>query len=139
MPFSSTLAGPDREEIIHATPDALRRWCFPEGTPEGTPTYHLPAHTENVEHLRRLCAAITESSNGRIEATVTSSEPKSNTAATVVPSPLSVQRRPRGLITNVCISGDGETVHAMRAKILKETPIALVCDITSFFLVGSDC
>lgn len=53
-----------------------------------------------------------------MEATVTSSEPKA------APS---LQRRPQGLVTNVCLSGDGDTVRKMRAKILNETPISLVC------------
>jgi hypothetical protein len=30
-------------------------------------------------------------------------------------------------VTNVCVTGDGETVRKMRAKILNETPIMLVC------------
>ncbi|PGH18323.1 hypothetical protein AJ80_04501 [Polytolypa hystricis UAMH7299] len=118
VPFSSNLAGPDPEDILHSSPGALQRWTFPEGTLEGTPTHRLPVHANNVDQLRKLCRHISESSSGRIEATVTSSEPK------VVPS---LQRRPQGLVTNVCISGDGETVHQMRAKILKETPIALRC------------
>lgn len=56
-----------------------------------------------------------------MEAAVTSSEPKAIAA---------LQRRPwKGLVTNVCVSGDAETVHKMRAKILNETPIALVQDV----------
>jgi hypothetical protein len=117
VPFSSTLAGPDVEDVLHASPNALQRWTFPEATPEGTPVHQLPVHTSNVEGLRRLCRQITESSGGRIEATLTSSEPKA------VPS---LQRRPNGLVTNVCVTGDGETVRKMRAKILNETPIMLV-------------
>ncbi|PLN83669.1 hypothetical protein BDW42DRAFT_192109 [Aspergillus taichungensis] len=118
VPFSSTLSGPDADDVLHATPGALHRWSFPEGTPEGTPVHNLPVHTSNVETLRKLCRQITESSNGRIEASVSSSEPKT------VPS---LQRRPQGLVTNVCITGDGETVRKMRAKILNETPILLRC------------
>lgn len=117
VPFSSTLAGPDAEDVIHASPSALQRWSFPEGTPEGTPVHLLPVHASNVESLRGLCRQITESSGGRIEATVTTSEPK------VVPS---LQRRPQSLVTNVCITGEGEAVRKMRAKILNETPILLV-------------
>ncbi|KAJ6160843.1 hypothetical protein N7470_004239 [Penicillium chermesinum] len=118
VPFSSTLAGPDVEDVLHASPAALQRWTFPEGTPEGTPVHQLPVHTSNVEGLGRLCRQITESSGGRIEATLVSSEPKA------VPS---LQRRPNGLVTNVCVTGDGETVRKMRAKILNETPIMLRC------------
>jgi hypothetical protein len=118
VPFSSNLAGPDIEDVLHSSPGSLQRWTFPDGTAEGTPIHKLPVHASNVEALRRLCRQIGESSSGRIEATVTSSEPK---------AVQSLQRRPQGLVTNVCISGDGETVHKMRAKILNETPIALVC------------
>ncbi|MCJ1378940.1 hypothetical protein MMC17_002039 [Xylographa soralifera] len=118
VPFSSNLTGPDPEEILHASPGAYQRWTHPEGTEEGTPTHKLPVHTRNVELLRKLCKNLSEVSGGRLEATVTSSEPK--------PVP-AVQRRPlKGLVTNVCVTGDGDIVHKMRAKILSETPIALV-------------
>ena len=118
VPFSSNLAGPDPQEILHASPDSLRRWTFPEGTEEGTPIHKLPVHANNVEQLRKLCRLLSEGSVGRVEASVTSSEPK--------PIP-ALQRRPsRGLVTNVCVSGDAETTQKMRAKILNETPIALV-------------
>lgn len=118
VPFASNLTGPDIQEIIHASPKALERWTFPAGTEEGMPTHKLPVHTGNVEQLRRACRVLTEGSGGRMEATVTSSEPK--------PIP-ALQRRPlKGLVTNVCISGDTETVHKMRAQILNQTPIALV-------------
>lgn len=118
VPFSSNLAGPDPEEILHASPDALRRWTFPEGTEEGTPIHKLPVHAQNVEQLRKLCRILSEGSVGRVEATVTSSVPNPTAA---------LQRRPlKGLVTNVCVSGDADTTHKMRAKILNETPIALV-------------
>lgn len=118
VPFSSNLTGPDPEEILHASPGAYQRWTHLEGTEEGTPTHKLPVHTRNVELLRKLCKTLSEASGGRLEATVTSSEPK--------PVP-AVQRRPlKGLVTNVCVSGDNDIVIRMRAKILNETPIALV-------------
>jgi hypothetical protein len=117
VPFSSSLAGPDVDDVLHASRDALQRWTFPEGTPEGTPIYQLPVHVNHVDTLRRLCRQVSESSGGRFEAVVTTSEPKT------VPS---MQRRQQGLVTNVCLSGDGETVRKMRAKILNETPISLV-------------
>lgn len=119
IPFSSTLAGPDPDDVLHSTEGAFERWTFPEGTVEGTPIHKLPVHANNVESLRNLCAQISDGSGGRLQATVTSSEPKAVQQ--------SLQRRPQGLVTNVCVSGDGETVHNMRAKILRETPIALVC------------
>lgn len=52
-----------------------------------------------------------------MEATLTTSEAKA------VPS---LQRRPNGLVTNVCVTGDGEMARKMRARILNETPIMLV-------------
>ena len=118
VPFSSNLTGPDVDEVLHASPGAFERWTHPEGTEEGTPTHKLPVHSNNVESLRRLCRTLSESSQGRLEATVTSSVPNS------IPA---LQRRPlKGLVTNVCVTGDGDTVQKMRAKILNETPIALV-------------
>lgn len=118
VPFSSSLVGPDVEEILHASPKALERWTFPEGTDDDTPIHKLPVHHQNVEQLRRFCRVLTEGNPGRMEATVTSAEPKSSPT---------LQRRPlKGLVTNVCVSGDADIVHKMRAKILNETPIALV-------------
>ena len=120
VPFSSNLAGPDGDDILHASPRALDRWLHPEGTPEGTPTYKLPIHARNLETLRQLCREACEGiGHPKLDATVTSSEPKGV-------SPL---QRPshKGLVTNVCLSGDAETVQNMRGRILKETPLALVC------------
>ena len=118
VPFSSNLNGPDVDEILHATPKALERWTFPKGTEKDMAIHKLPVHQYNVDQLRRSCRVMTEGSSGRVEATVTSSEPK--------PIP-ALQRRPlKGLVTNVCISGDNEIVHKMRAQILNDTPIALV-------------
>ncbi len=118
VPFSSTLPGPDVDEILHASPKAVERWTFPEGTEEGTPIHELPVHHGNVEQLKRLCRVLKESTQGRVEAIPLSSEPKA------VPS---LQRRSaKGLVTNVNVSGEAEMVPKMRAKILNETPIALV-------------
>jgi hypothetical protein len=117
IPFASNLGGPEREEILHASPSALQRWLHPLGTPEVTPTHRLPVHMRNVENLRKLCKVLSDSSNGRLEASVTSSEPK----------PMPNQRIPRkGFVTNVCVTSDSEMAYKMRGKILNETPIALV-------------
>jgi len=118
VPFSSNLTGPNPEEILHASSGAYQRWTHTEGTEEGIPTHRLPVHTRNVEQLRKLCKTIGDASGGRLEAAVTSSEPK--------PVPAVQRRPPKGLVTNVCVSGDGDVVHKIRAKILNETPIALV-------------
>lgn len=115
VPFASNLAGPERDDVLHASPGAIQRWTFPAGTPEGSPTYKLPVHVQNEERLRGLCQYIGDSSTGRIETLVTSIE--TNQAVSPVPT---------GLITNVCISGDHDVVHKMRAKVLNETPILMV-------------
>lgn len=117
VPIASSLQGPDPEEVLHASPGALQRWTFPAGTPEGTPIYKLPVHVENEERLRNLCQWMYESTEGRIQALVTSSEPKANQAS---------HQKAQALITNVCISGDHDTVHKMRQKVLNETPIMMV-------------
>jgi hypothetical protein len=120
IPFSSSLPGPAVDDILHATPGASQRWLHPDGTAEGTPVHKLPVHARNVEQLRELCKQLSEGSIGRkLEATVTSSEPKA--------TPSLQRRRVKGLVTNVCLSGDAETVQRMRGKILNETPLALVC------------
>ena len=119
VPFASSLPGPNVNEILHASPGAFQKWTHPEGSEDDTPIHKLPVHTRNVEYLRELCKEIGKHTGGRVEATVTCSEPKP-----VLPA---VQRRSlKGLITNVCVSGDGESVPKMRARILNQTPIALV-------------
>jgi len=117
VPFASSLPGPEPEEVLHASPGAIQRWTFPEGTQDGTPTYKLPVHAQNEERLRGLCRYMNDSSGGRIEALVTSSEPKATQA---------LHQKAQALITNVCISGDHDVVHKMRAKVLNETPIMMV-------------
>ncbi|KAJ9668169.1 hypothetical protein H2201_001598 [Coniosporium apollinis] len=36
VPFSSSLAGPEMEDITYASPGGFARWTHPEGTEEGT-------------------------------------------------------------------------------------------------------
>lgn len=117
VPFASSLPGPELEEILHASPGAVQRWTFPAGTAEGTPISKLPVHVQNEDRLRGLCQYISESSAGRIEALVTSSDLK---------APSTSHQKSPGLTTNVCISGDHDVVHKMRAKVLNETPIMMV-------------
>ncbi|EME47757.1 hypothetical protein DOTSEDRAFT_69640 [Dothistroma septosporum NZE10] len=119
VPFSSNLPGPDKEDILYSSTGAYQRWIHPEGG-ESAPNHALPVHTRNVENLRSLCRQLRESSGERVQATVTSSKPK--------PIP-GMQRGPlTALVTNVCISGDSDVVHKMRAKVLNETPITLRCE-----------
>ena len=119
VPFASNLPGPDVEDVIHSSPNALQKWVFPLGTPDATPIHKLPVHAGNVENLRRLCRQVSEAGAGRLEASVTSAEPKASQ---------SLHRKAQGLVTNVCISGNSEIVHKMKARILNETPISLVSD-----------
>ncbi|KAK0347916.1 hypothetical protein LTR59_009296 [Friedmanniomyces endolithicus] len=117
VPFHSNLPGPDREDVLYSSTGAFQRWTHPEGAADDTPTHALPVHTRNVENLRSLCKQISEGSGERLHATVTSSKPK--------PVP-GMQRGPlTALVTNVCVSGEAEVVHKVRAKILSETPITL--------------
>lgn len=118
VPFASNLAGPDPESVLYASPGAFDRWTHREGAPEGLPNHELPVHARHVDELRSLCKAISDSSNGSIQATVISSKPK--------PVP-GMQRGPLNtLVTNVCLSGDSDMVYKMRAQIFNSTPITLV-------------
>jgi hypothetical protein len=118
VPFSSNLAGPDPDDIMWASPGAKARWTHPEDTAEATPTHKLPVHAQNVDNLRNLCRDVSEQTEGRVQATVTSAESK--------PLP-GLQRGPlRALVTNVCLSGELEIVNSMRCRVLNSTPISLV-------------
>lgn len=116
VPFASTLQGPERDEILHASPGAVQRWTFPLGTPEDKPTHELPVHVQNQEILQGLCRTIMKELHGRVEATVTKLEP---TAGQVLP------HKTPGVITNVCISGDHDAVYQARANVLNRTPIMM--------------
>lgn len=129
VPFNSNLPGPEKEDVLYSSTGAYQRWIHPEDAAEDTPNHALPVHTRNVENLRSLCRQLSEGSGERIHATVTSSKPK--------PVP-GMQRGPlTALVTNVCISGDSEVVHKMRAKILNETPITLV-SLMAFYASNID-
>ncbi|KAK7431491.1 hypothetical protein QQZ08_001981 [Neonectria magnoliae] len=113
VPFASDLVGPDTEDILHATTDAVLRWTHPEDAPDDVEIHELPVHAQNLANLRRLCR---ELSNGPlpIEAHVLSTTPKNG----------------RGLqVTTVCLSGSPELVHKSRETILNDTPISLRCTI----------
>nr|OQO15765.1 hypothetical protein B0A51_18330 [Rachicladosporium sp. CCFEE 5018] len=117
VPFSSNIAGPEKDDVLYSSIGAFQKWTHPDGTAEETPNHALPIHARNVENLRVSCRQMTEGSDEKIHATVTSSKPK--------PVP-GMQRGPlTALVTNVCVSGDAELVHKMRQKILNETPITL--------------
>ena len=55
IPFSSTLSGPEPDDVIHATPNARESWTHPTGSSEGTPVHQLPIHVQNFDNLAALC------------------------------------------------------------------------------------
>ncbi|KAK0718228.1 hypothetical protein B0T26DRAFT_645890 [Lasiosphaeria miniovina] len=110
VPFASDLAGPDTEDILHATADAVLRWTHPEDAPDDIPVYELPVHAQNLAQLRKMCKEITQSPLA-IEAHVMSTTPKNV----------------RGQVTTVCLSGTAEFVYKTRETILNDTPLSLRC------------
>ncbi|RMZ78535.1 hypothetical protein DV737_g3832, partial [Chaetothyriales sp. CBS 132003] len=116
MPFSYNLAGPDRDDILHASPGAVQRWTFGAGAADDQPMHKLPVHVQNEERLRTLCQYLSDQTGGRVQAAVSSTEPTTG--------PVS-HRKLGSLVTTVCISGDAELVYKIRARILNETPIMM--------------
>lgn len=113
VPFAFDLAGPDTEDILHATTDAVLRWTHSEDAPDDVDIHELPIHAQNMANLRRLCRDL---SNGPlpIEAHVMSAKSKNGR----------IQQA-----ATVCLSGSPELVHKSRETILNDTPISLVCSI----------
>lgn len=109
VPFASDLAGPDTEDIVHATTDAVLRWTHPADAPDDVQVHELPVHAQNLANLRRLCLDLSVGPLP-IEAHVVSSLSKSG----------------RGQATTVCLSGSHELVNKSRETILNEIPIAMV-------------
>ncbi|KAH8681448.1 hypothetical protein BX600DRAFT_375563 [Xylariales sp. PMI_506] len=110
VPFASDLAGPNTEEVLHATGDSVLRWTHPGDAPDDVPVYDLPVHAQNLTNLRNMCAELTKGPLP-IEAHVMSTTPK----------------HLKGQVTTVCLSGAPELVHKSRETILNETPLALRC------------
>lgn len=109
VPFASELAGPNTEDILHATTDAVLRWTHPEDAPDDVPVWELPVHADNLSRLRKLCKDIT-SSELDIEAHVITTMPK----------------HVKGQVTTVCLVGAPDLVYRSRETILNETPLSLV-------------
>lgn len=109
VPFASNLAGPNTEDIVYASDNAIERWTHPQDAADDVPIHELPVHAQNVENLRQICNALT---NGplQIEAHVINTIPK----------------RVKGQVVNVCLTGVPELVHRSRETILNDTPLALV-------------
>jgi len=110
VPFASDLAGPDTEDILHATADAVLRWTHPEDAPDDIPVHELPVHAQNLAQLRKYCRDITQQSAGALEAHVISTTPKTS----------------RSQVTTVCLAGPADLVYRTRETILNETPLSLV-------------
>ncbi|KJZ79943.1 hypothetical protein HIM_00657 [Hirsutella minnesotensis 3608] len=111
VPFSSDLAGPNTEDIVHATTDAVLRWTHPEDAPDDVQVHELPAHAQNLATLRKLCNDLSLGPLP-IEAHVLSSPAKNG----------------RGQhVTTVCLSGSPELVNKSRETILNEIPISMRC------------
>ncbi|OAA56669.1 kh domain containing protein [Niveomyces insectorum RCEF 264] len=110
VPFASDLAGPDTEDILHATADAVLRWTHSEDAPDDVPVHDLPVHAQNLANLGKLCDDISVSQL-EIEAHVT----------TAVPTHVKTQ------VTTVCLIGAPDLVYRTRETILNETPLSLRC------------
>ncbi|KAI2621355.1 hypothetical protein GGS21DRAFT_541715 [Xylaria nigripes] len=110
VPFASDLAGPNTEEILHATGNSVLRWTHPGDAPDDVPIYELPVHAQNLASLQNLCQELTRGPLP-IEAHVILSTPK----------PL------KGQVVTVSLSGAPELVHKSRETILSDTPLALRC------------
>lgn len=110
VPLASDLVGPNTEDILYATYDAVMRWTHPADAPDDVQVHELPAHAQNLANLRRLCRDL---SGGPlpIEAHVLSSTPKTARGQQVI---------------TVCLSGSPELVNKSRETILNEIPISLV-------------
>lgn len=110
VPFASDLAGPDTEDILHATTDAVLRWTHPKDAPDDIQVHELPAHVAGLNTLQRICRDLT---NGPlpIEAHVMSTSPDNAKGQQ---------------ITTVCLSGAPDLVHKSREAIFNDTPMSLV-------------
>lgn len=109
VPFASDLLGPNTEDILHATTDAVLRWTHPEDAPDDVQVHELPVHAQNLANLHRLCRDLS-SGPLPIEASVLSTTPKAG----------------YGQVTTVCLSGSPELVNKSRETILNEIPVAMV-------------
>lgn len=112
IPFTCDLAGPNTEDILHATQDAVMRWTHPAEAPDNVPVSELPVHTEHLKNLGQLCKDLSES-----PLPVKAIAETTNTV---------VNNKPHRTVT-VLLSGPPELVQKSRETILNGTPIALVC------------
>ncbi|ROT38677.1 KH domain-containing protein [Sodiomyces alkalinus F11] len=111
VPFSSDIAGPNTEDILHATKDAVLRWTHSVDAPDDVPVFELPAHAQNLALLRKTCKDITDGPFN-IEAHVISTSPKNAKG---------------NQVTTVCLSGTQEMVQKTREMILNDHQTFLRC------------
>ncbi|KIH90141.1 hypothetical protein SPBR_00117 [Sporothrix brasiliensis 5110] len=109
VPFASDLAGPDTEDILHATKDAVLRWTHPDSAPDDVPVHELPVHANNLADLGNLCDQL--AAKNEIEANIITSVPKNA----------------KSQVTTVCLVGAPDSVYRAHETILNETPLALRC------------
>ena len=114
IPLSSDLAGPDTEDILHATTDAVLRWTHNGDAPDDIPVYKLLVHAENFAKLENICKRL--AANMDIE-TATKSH---------------ILKNGKTQVTTVCLVGAPDSVYRARETILNEMPLALVRTLTSF-------
>lgn len=110
VPFSTDLAGPNTEDILHATTDAVLRWTHPADAPDDVAVHELPVHAKNLANLRKICKDTTDGPYN-IEAQVISTTPKTAKGQQV---------------TTVCLSGGPEMVQKTREVIMNDNLTSLV-------------
>lgn len=110
VPFASDLAGPNTEDILHATTDAVLRWTHPADAPDDIGVHELPAHVEGLNTLNKLCRDLTAGPLP-IEAYVLATSPDNGKSQQII---------------TVCLSGSPDLVHKSREAIFNDTPISLV-------------
>lgn len=114
VPLASDVAGPDTEDIVYATYDAVIRWTHPNDAPDEVQVHELPVHAQNLLNLQRLCRGLSEGPLP-IEAHV----------LCTIPEPVAGSTRERQTVT-VCLSGPPELVNKSRETILNGIPISMV-------------
>jgi hypothetical protein len=111
VPFTADLPGPDTEDIVHATTDAVERWTHPQNVPDDVPVHQLPAYTRTLARLQEACEKITASSE-HVEANVITSYPKGNAGPQV---------------TTLCLTGVADAVYNAKREIFRQVPVSLHC------------
>ncbi|PHH54160.1 hypothetical protein CFIMG_002103RA [Ceratocystis fimbriata CBS 114723] len=112
IPFTFDLAGPNTEDILHATQDAVMRWTHPAEAPDNVSVAELPVHVEHLRNLDQLCLDLSQS--------------PLPVKAVVETTRVNVNNKPSRTVT-VLLSGPPELVQKSRETIMNGTPIAMTC------------